>query len=144
MKYFAFRQNWFKLHTMKNTFIISSLLIFVLSAFHTGASIEISISNPTATSVFKPMDTIRIKAKVSSTEALHNVNIKVITTDQNQVLFSKNIHTHGISADINEYFVNPLLEKKELKLIIQTTGHDNNESASKELLFSTSSGKKRK
>lgn len=129
---------------MKNTFLISSLLIFVLSAFHTGASIEISILNPTATSVFKPMDTIRIKAKVSSTEALHNVNIKVLTTDQNQVLFSKNIHTHGISADINEFFVNPLPEKKELKLIIQTTGHDNNVSASKELLFSTSSGKKRK
>mgnify|MGYP001351136300 CR=1 FL=1 len=128
--------------TLKIT--ISALSLIVLSAFRSSAPVDIRIQTPVEKAVYKALDTIWIKALVSAPEALHNVNLKVVTADNGEVIYSKNIHTHGNSARVNEYFINPLTEKKELRLSIQTTGHDGGETGNQWINFSTAAAGKSK
>lgn len=129
---------------MKQTFLITAFALLVFSAFTFQSAIDISILSPTEKKEYNTLDTIFIKAKVSSNSELHNVNVKVISVDDNMVLFSKNIHSHGSVVNVNEFFINPLKDKKAMKLTIQTSGHDEQVTASKDLLFSSKKSKKGK
>lgn len=128
--------------TLKIT--LSALTLIVLSAFRASAPVDIRIQTPVEKAVYKPLDTIWIKAVVSAPEALHNINLKVVSADNGDVIYSKNIHTHGNSANVNEYFINPLKEKKELRLSVQTTGHDGGETGNQWINFSSSASGKSK
>lgn len=128
--------------TLKIT--LSALFVILLSAFRTSVPVDIRIQTPVEKAVYKPLDTIWIKAMVSAPEALHNINLKVVLADNGEVIFSKNIHTHGTAASVSEYFINPLKEKKELRLSVQTTGHDGSETGNQWINFSTAASGKSK
>ncbi len=125
----------------KLTFLCISVFL-VFSAFRSYETISIKIQNPIEKMVYKPKDTIRISAQIQAESELHNIYLKVISLKDSNVVYSKNIHTHSNSASIQEYFINPLLEKTALRLIVQTTGHDGKETASQWVNFSTSTKKK--
>ena len=106
--------------------------------------ITIKIIDPIEKWVYKPLDTIWIKADIRSNEQLHNINLLVMNLEESVVLYNKNIHTHANTVQVKEFFINPLLEKKGLRLSIKTNDHDGNILASEWVNFSTSAKKKKK
>jgi len=121
-------------HSLIRTAGFAAALTFIF-AFTMADTISITISSPSTKSTYRLKDTVWINAHVNSTGALHDVNIKVMNLKDSSVVFSKYIHSHGTSIDIREYYINPVFEKSNMKLIISTTGHEGVESSRKELEF---------
>lgn len=124
------------------TLLISSLAFLSFTTFDQD-KIKIQIIKPVEKWVHQPKDTIWIEADVRSSEQLHNISIEVLNLNDSIVLYNKNIHTHANAAHVKEFFINPLLEKKGLKLTIKTNDHDGKITASKTLNFSTAARKKK-
>jgi hypothetical protein len=124
---------------------ILMLLSFALLSFTTfdQDKIKIQIIKPVEKWVHQPMDTIWIEADVRSSEQLHNISIEVLNLNDSVVLYNKNIHTHSNAAHVKEFFINPLLEKKGLRLTIKTNDHSGKVTASEWLNFSTAARKKK-
>jgi hypothetical protein len=117
---------------MKKFLLKSSLVMFsslLLLAFKGNDAIIIKIDSPTIKSVYKVRDTIWIKANVTASESLHDVSIRVIDTRDSVEMYSKHIHSHGSSMAINEYYINPVTEKANMRLVISTSGHGGTETA---------------
>lgn len=130
---------------MKNLFLSTIAVAFlcVATAFTCEDTITISITSPGNKSVYFPKDTIWLKGSANSTGALHDVSLKVIHLKDSSVLFSKTIHSHSTSLNFNEYFINPVLDKSDLKFIVSTKGHDGRTAASQEQVFKCAAGKKK-
>jgi hypothetical protein len=130
---------------MKNLFIstFAIALLFVAASFTFEDTITIRITSPGTKSVYQPKDTIWLKGSASSTGALHDVSLKVISLKDSSVLFAKTIHSHSTSLNFNEYFINPVLDKSDLKFIVSTKGHDGRTAASQEQVFKCAAGKKK-
>jgi hypothetical protein len=124
------------------TFLILSLAFLSFTNFDQD-KIKIQIIKPIEKWVHQPIDTIWVEADVRSSEQLHNISIEVLNLDDSVVLYSKNIHTHANSAHVKEFFINPLIEKKGLRLTIKTNDHDGKITASEWLNFSTAARKKK-
>jgi hypothetical protein len=107
----------------------------VFFSFVEDGKINISISSPTVKSTYKTRDTVWIKASVTSSEALHDVSIKVISLLDSSIVFSKHVHSHSTNMNIKEFYINPVLDKSDMKLVISTTGHDGKEAAKSEVKF---------
>ena len=124
------------------SFLLLSLAFLSFTNFDQD-KIKIQILKPVEKWVHKPMDTIWIEADVRSSEQLHNISIEVLNLDDSIVLYNKNIHTHANAAHVKEFFINPLVEKKGLRLTIKTNDHDGKITASQFLNFSTADRKKK-
>jgi hypothetical protein len=125
-----------------NTFLILSLAFLSFTTFDQD-KIKIQIIKPVEKWIHQPMDTIWIEADVRSSEQLHNISIEVLNLNDSIVLYNKNIHTHANAAHVKEFFINPLIEKKGLRLTIKTNDHDGKITASEWLNFSTAARKKK-
>lgn len=108
---------------MKKSIGLLFLLYLVTASFRNGEGVSIRITSPSPGSEFAGGDTIRIRAELSSAEALHDVSIRVITVKDSMTVYSRNIHSHATSVSVNEFFVFPVPVKQELRLIIKTSGH---------------------
>lgn len=125
-----------------STIVILSLAFLSFTTFDQD-KIKIQIIKPIEKWVHQPMDTIWIEADVRSSEQLHNISIEVLNLNDSVVLYHKNIHTHSNAAHVKEFFINPLIEKKGLRLTIKTNDHDGKITASEWLNFSTAARKKK-
>ena len=125
-----------------STIVILSLAFLSFTTFDQD-KIKIQIIKPLEKWVHQPMDTIWIEADVRSSEQLHNISIEVLNLNDSVVLYHKNIHTHSNAAHVKEFFINPLIEKKGLRLTIKTNDHDGKITASEWLNFSTAARKKK-
>jgi hypothetical protein len=125
-----------------NILVLLSLALLGFTSFDQD-KIKIQIIKPVEKWVHQPLDTIWIEAFVRSNEQLHNISIEVLNLNDSMVLYNKNIHTHANSAYVKEFFINPLIEKKGLRLTIKTNDHDGKITASEWLNFSTAAKKKK-
>jgi hypothetical protein len=125
-----------------NILVLLSLALLSFTSFDQD-KIKIQIIKPVEKWVHQPLDTIWIEAFVRSNEQLHNISIEVLNLNDSMVLYNKNIHTHANSAYVKEFFINPLIEKKGLRLTIKTNDHDGKITASEWLNFSTAAKKKK-
>ena len=125
-----------------STIVILSLAFLSFTTFDQD-KIKIQIIKPLEKWVHQPMDTIWIEADVRSSEQLHNISIEVLNLNDSVVLYHKNIHTHSNAAHVKEFFINPLIEKKGLRLTIKTNDHAGKITASEWLNFSTAARKKK-
>ena len=125
-----------------STIVILSLAFLSFTTFDQD-KIKIQIIKPLEKWVHQPMDTIWIEADVRSSEQLHNISIEVLNLNDSVVLYHKNIHTHSNAAHVKEFFINPLIEKKGLRLTIKTNDHSGKVTASEWLNFSTAARKKK-
>jgi hypothetical protein len=112
-----------------NILVLLSLALLSFTSFDQD-KIKIQIIKPVEKWVHQPLDTIWIEAFVRSNEQLHNISIEVLNLNDSMVLYNKNIHTHANSAYVKEFFINPLIEKKGLRLTIKTNDHDGKITAS--------------
>lgn len=130
---------------MKTIFLKSSLILaasLLILAFKGQQTITIKIDSPSIKSIYKVRDTVRIKAAITATESLHDVSIKVIDTRDSVEVYSKHIHSHSASMTINEFYINPVLEKANMRLIISTSGHGGAETARSQVDFKCLAKKK--
>ncbi len=119
---------------LKTGFIPATILVLLLSFTYEDV-ITFEFISPHAKSVYKVRDTVWIKANINSTGALHNVNIKVINLKDSSVVYSKQIHSHSTMLTVQEFYINPVVEKADMLLSISTTGHEGKETARSVIKF---------
>jgi hypothetical protein len=96
---------------------------------------KIDIKSPQTQTNYLKGDTILISAEVSSTAALHDVNVLISSDkDSNMVYFNKNYHTHGSKQAIQLMYIVPFAEKTNLRLMISTYDHGNVQTAKKQMI----------
>ncbi len=126
---------------LKSLLFCSSLCLFV--SFTKDEAVQIKIASPTEKSVYKFRDTVWVKADISSSDALHDVMVKVVNLKDSTIIFSKSIHSHSNTLSVKEFYINPVFEKSDVKLSISTTGHGGIETARKEVVFKCLEKKKK-
>lgn len=98
---------------MKNIIIISLALITGLGACKksdpgNAPTATINVISPTANATYHHGDTIRINALATYALDLHGYDWELKNSTDNSIIASNDMHLHGTTISIDEYWVNTL------------------------------------
>jgi hypothetical protein len=118
---------------IKSSFVLGTLCLIVCSFIavnhksqHNDAKIKIIA--PTTNQIFKKGDTIFIKAELTSSHALHDVNSSIELEGQG-VVFQDNLHTHSNNLTYEKSYVHNMKLKGNLVVKVFLKDHSGQISA---------------
>lgn len=114
--------------------IVCSFVAVNHSSQHNDAKVKLIA--PTDKQTFKKGDTIFIKAELSSSHALHDVNSSIEMEGQG-VIFQDNLHTHNSNMTYEKYYVNNMKLKGNLVVKVFLKDHSGQITAIDSVLVKT-------
>lgn len=120
---------------MRTTHILNALIatmaVFSMSACkknkETPKSVEITITSPTAGSMFHLGDTVEIHAHVKANFELHGWEVVIKKVANGQVVFMAEDHVHAEEFHIDTFWINNVTEHSDMELHVSALiDHDGN------------------
>jgi len=97
--------------------------------------VTIQILSPVSGSEYDANDTVWLSAELRSNLDLERVNVSVNKLSNDSLIYRRSTQSNGKSLNIREYFINHLNPHADLKLTIQSSDKDGNETGKKQLNF---------
>ncbi len=89
----------------------------------------ITINAPIEDTEYEQNDTVFFTGNITHSVDLHEYMIEMKDVDHDTVLYTSTTHTHGTSADFNEYWVNHVADHTQMLLTVTAEDHDGNKSS---------------
>lgn len=126
----------------QQTVFIALLAILTFSACQKNDSIpfdssklNVAITQPLATQIFKKGDTVFIAATANYISELHGYEISIMDTTSKNIYFDLDEHVHAASFQIDTFWIDTLNVNANLQLKFDVEADHNGNGASKSVYF---------
>jgi len=93
----------------------------------------ITILMPVAGTTYEHGDTVRMKAHIQHSSELHEYAVIMRNTDNNDTLFSYEVHKHATSVNVDTFWVNNVTVHSPMELTVAAEDHAGNSNSAKVL-----------
>lgn len=100
-------------------------------------NIELNFQPEIKDSTFRPLETVPIVGNITANFNLHGYSLRLKQNSTNNILFSRDIHTHGSSIDFSYNWTNTVQKLDTLTMTITIFGNHTGGSIEKTIYFYT-------